>query len=127
MAGRRQINTVIKKNGKTQKEVAELIGMTNVGLNKALARGASAELLEQIAHAIGVPVTAFLQEGEQTFDNIDCGSDNNIQFGNGNTMNVSAVEYQKRIKELEAELIEANKKIARLEGKIEIYKEMLNK
>lgn len=51
---RNRIKEVLKEQGITQKELASKIGMSEVGLSKAINGSASMETITKVAEAIGV-------------------------------------------------------------------------
>ena len=56
------INDICKEQGITQKELAEKIGITPVGLNKAINGNPTKTTLEKVAKALNVKVSDYLQK-----------------------------------------------------------------
>jgi transcriptional regulator with XRE-family HTH domain len=54
---RNRIKDAIKEKGITQKELAEMIGVSEVGLSKGVNGNISESLLSKISHAINIPVS----------------------------------------------------------------------
>ncbi len=60
-----RIKEVIKEKGLTQKELADKLGMTTVGLSQILSGKPSYTTLEKIASALGVKVWELLVSREE--------------------------------------------------------------
>lgn len=60
-----RVKELCKQKGITQKELAKLIGITPVGLAKSLSGNTTLATLEKIACALGVSVSALLDEETQ--------------------------------------------------------------
>lgn len=61
-----RILEICKERGITQKELAEIIGISRVGLSKALNGNTTIGTLEKVATALNVPISA-LFEAERDF------------------------------------------------------------
>lgn len=59
------INDICKEQGITQKELAEKIGITPVGLNKAINGNPTKTTLEKVAKALNVKVSDLFAEDEE--------------------------------------------------------------
>ena len=59
---RNKIKEVIKEQGMTQKELATKIGMSEVGMSKAINGSASSATIEKVANALGVEVGELTEE-----------------------------------------------------------------
>ena len=57
-----RILEICKQNGLTQKELAEKVGLSPVGLSKAINGNPTKETLERIAAALNVPVTELFDQ-----------------------------------------------------------------
>lgn len=58
---------LLKSRNMTQTELAEQIGMTRVGLAKAIAGNTTVSSLRKIADALDVPITALFKDTETFF------------------------------------------------------------
>jgi len=65
-----RILEICKQNGLTQKELAEKVGLSPVGLSKAINGNPTKETLERIAAALNVPVTELFEQ--PSTDIINC-------------------------------------------------------
>lgn len=63
---RQRIKDICQENGMTQKDLAEILGITDISLNKTL-RGEYPQLqsLEKIANALKVPITDLFEHPEK--------------------------------------------------------------
>jgi transcriptional regulator with XRE-family HTH domain len=61
---------ICKKAGITQKELAERIAMSPVGLSKAINGNPTKDTLEKIANALNVPVTELFEQPQS--DVVNC-------------------------------------------------------
>lgn len=60
---RTEVNRLCKVRGKTQKQLAEDLGITPIGLNQILRKGnPSLQTLERIASALGIPLKELFNE-----------------------------------------------------------------
>jgi len=57
-----RILEICKQNGYTQKELAEKVGLSPVGLSKAINGNPTKDTLERIASALNVPVTELFDQ-----------------------------------------------------------------
>ena len=60
-----RIKELCKEKGITQKELAEKIGLTAIGLAKASSGNPTIETLERISQGLGVPVTDLFEKDSQ--------------------------------------------------------------
>lgn len=82
-----RIKEVIKEKGFTQKEFAEKLGMSTVGLSQIIAGKPSYTTLEKIANVLGVEVWELLVSKDEIIDKKDnlsitcphCGKNINIK------------------------------------------------
>ena len=65
-----RIKEAIKEKGLTVKEVAEKLGMSSPSLSDAINGNPTADKLERIASAIGVPISDLFEQ--PTTDSINC-------------------------------------------------------
>ena len=77
-----RIKEICKEKGITQKELAEKIGISAVGLAKALAGNTTIGTLDKIASALGVPVSELFEapkSGEAVITCPHCGKPITLQ------------------------------------------------
>ncbi|MDE6266431.1 MAG: helix-turn-helix transcriptional regulator [Muribaculaceae bacterium] len=67
-----RIKEICKEKGLTQKELAEKIGISPVGLAKALAGNTTVGTLDKIATALGVSVSELFEEPRKDSTVITC-------------------------------------------------------
>lgn len=67
-----RIKEICKAKGITQKELAEKIGISRVGLSKALSGNTTIGTLDKIASALGVSVAELFEAPEQKATSITC-------------------------------------------------------
>ena len=67
-----RIKEVIKEKGYTQKEFAEKLGMSTVGLAQIVAGKPSYTTLEKIAGALGVEIWELLVSKDEIIGKTDC-------------------------------------------------------
>ena len=67
-----RIKEICKAKGITQKELADRIGISRVGLAKALAGNTTIGTLDKIASALGVPVAELFEAPAQDTATITC-------------------------------------------------------
>ena len=75
------IKRVIKNKGLTVKEVADLMGITSVGLSQHINGNPTIQVLERIAEAIGCDVGDFFNTSENQISCPHCGKSINIKVG----------------------------------------------
>lgn len=78
-----RIKEICKEKGITQKELAEKIGISAVGLAKALAGNTTVGTLDKIANALDVPVTELFESpnpAEAIITCPHCGKPINLQI-----------------------------------------------
>ena len=69
-----RIGEILKEKGITQTDLAERIGISRVGLSKAINGNTTTTTLRKIANALGVPITElFEQPGTDTISCPYCG------------------------------------------------------
>lgn len=57
-----RVNDLLKSRGMTQTDLANKIGISRVGLNKAMAGNTTLATLRKIADALDVPITSLFQD-----------------------------------------------------------------
>ena len=65
-----RILEICKQKGFTQKELAEKVGLSPVGLSKAINGNPTKDTLERIALALNVPITELFEQ--PTIDFVNC-------------------------------------------------------
>ncbi len=67
-----RIKEVIKEKGTTVKDLAQKMGISNVGLSQHINGNPSVEVLERIAAALGVPVTELFEQPKSDTASLTC-------------------------------------------------------
>lgn len=67
-----RIKEVIKEKGTTVKDLAQKMGISNVGLSQHINGNPSVEVLERIAVALGVPVTELFEQPKSDTASLTC-------------------------------------------------------
>ena len=67
-----RIKEVIKEKGTTVKDLAQKMGISNVGLSQHINGNPSVEVLERIAAALGVPVTELFKQPKSDTASLTC-------------------------------------------------------
>jgi len=117
----RNIKRVLERQGKSQRDFAKEVGITEVSLSRYInnVRVPKATVLLKIADALGVTIDQLLQEEERDYDRLRI----RIQKYNYSQMLddiVSMLKAKEDKKEfLEYAIIEANKMLKRLKAVIE--------
>lgn len=67
-----RIKEVIKEKGTTVKDLAQKMGISNVGLSQHINGNPSVEVLERIATALGVSVTELFEQPKSDTASLTC-------------------------------------------------------
>ncbi|WP_303206923.1 helix-turn-helix domain-containing protein [Bacteroides oleiciplenus] len=67
-----RIKEVIKEKGTTVKDLAQKMGISNVGLSQHINGNPSVEVLERIATALDVPVTDLFEQPKSDTASLTC-------------------------------------------------------
>lgn len=67
-----RIKEVIKEKGTTVKDLAQKMGISNVGLSQHINGNPSVEVLERIATALGVSVTELFEQPKNDTASLTC-------------------------------------------------------
>lgn len=65
---------LMKMRGMTQTELAKKMGITRVGLAKAISGNTTVSTLRKLANALGVPITSLFRENEPVYPCPKCGA-----------------------------------------------------
>lgn len=75
-----RIKELLKKRGLTQQELADKLGISRVGLNKAITGNTTINTLEKIADALNVPISELFATSSQSFVCPECGAELKLQI-----------------------------------------------
>lgn len=77
------IKEILKEKGLTQKELADMTGMSYAGVSKALNGSPTLDTLDRIAEVLGVETSALFVSSRNTVNCPHCGLPINIQIKKG--------------------------------------------
>lgn len=69
-----RVTELMKMRGMTQTQLAEKMGITRVGLAKAITGNTTLSTMRKLADALDVPITSLFKDGEPIYPCPKCGA-----------------------------------------------------